>query len=272
MRAHRLGPAVSPDLAIVGGGPGGLAVAAEVSARRHVVLIERERSLGGAIGADDARVSALLTACEEHGVELLTGTTATGWDNEGLRVATSAERGVIEVPDVVLATGTRPSTPAELRITGSRPAGIFATPAALRLLRAGVVLGRRAIVIGAGWSAGAAATRLRAQGATVTALSPEEFTTGDAAVVGRGRVAAVAIGTGRARREIECDVIVFADDLQPRRNIDGALGDATPGVHALRSLQPHARVEEVIAAAHVLAAALGSDMHPRNQIAGGRHR
>ena len=159
------------DVAIVGGGPAGLA-AGQALARAgagRVVVLEREPATGGiprhadhpAYGIRDLhrvlsgpeyalRRSQAATAA---GAELRVGTDVTGWAPGGelaLLTTSAAGRRSLRARAVVLATGCRERPRSARLVPGSRPQGILTTgmlQQLVYLLREPV--GRRAVVVGA---------------------------------------------------------------------------------------------------------------------------
>ena len=101
------------DVAVVGAGPAGLAAAlAAAEAGASVLVIERDRQLGGYLlagASDDRRVAAELAdrAARHPAIEVADGATAIGWYAEGILGVSAAGRFTEVRPrSVVLATGT----------------------------------------------------------------------------------------------------------------------------------------------------------------------
>ena len=134
------------DIAVVGGGPAGLAAALE--ARKHspeasILIIERDRSLGGILqqcihngfglhffgeeltGPEYA--GRFIAQLEGTGIEVLTDTMVLDLSDNRVLTAVSAENGLmhIEAKAVVLAMGCRERTRGALNIPGTRPAGVY---------------------------------------------------------------------------------------------------------------------------------------------------
>lgn len=136
------------DVAIVGGGPAGLTLAAEL---RHlgverVIVLEREAEAGGIPrhcghypfgiteynrllkGPDYARCK--VEDAERKGVDLRTGTTVTALHPGGtLELSSHAGTATITARRVVLCTGAREASRPQRFISGSRPQGVITTGA-----------------------------------------------------------------------------------------------------------------------------------------------
>ena len=155
-------------VAIVGGGPAGLAAAIELRARGvgEVVVIEREAEMGGiprharhqGFGVRDLRrplsgpayARRYAGLARAAGVDLLTETMATGWAGAALELTSPHGRSTLSPSAVVLATGCRERPRSARLVPGSRPAGVMTTG----MLQQLVYLqrrpaGQRALIVGA---------------------------------------------------------------------------------------------------------------------------
>ncbi len=176
----------STDVAVIGGGPAGLtAAAAAAEAGARVVLIDRNRQLGG-----------ILNQCIHDGFglhafgELLTGpefaqrcvhrALAANVDTHPdasvvdlsperrLIWSTRGARSELRAGAVVLAMGCRERTRGMLRIPGSRPAGVYTAGTAQWLTNmANVRVGQRVVILGSGDIGLIMARRLTWEGAEV---------------------------------------------------------------------------------------------------------
>ena len=179
------------DVAVVGGGPAGLAAAVELRRRGvdSVLVLEREAEAGGIprhcahtgfglrdlhrvySGPDYAR--ARVRAAQAAGVDLRTSATVTGWAGERRLVVTSP-RGLsaVRADAVVLATGCRERPRPARLVPGDRPAGVFTTGQLQRLLHPSPVgpVGSRAVIVGAEHVSFSALLTLAEAGVEVAAL------------------------------------------------------------------------------------------------------
>ncbi len=176
------------DVVVIGAGPGGLAasIAAKQNGAEDVLLIERDLELGG-----------ILQQCIHNGFGLevfqqdLTGPSYAQrfiTDALGLGVQTLLDTMVLEITPqrrifacgrrsgfvdiqaraIVLSMGCRERTRAQIRIPGTRPAGVFTAGTAQRWVNVeGYMPGRRFVVLGSGDIGMIMARRLTLEGAKV---------------------------------------------------------------------------------------------------------
>ncbi len=178
------------ELIVIGGGPAGLAAALSAHAKglRRILIVERNRELGG-----------ILTQCIHSGFglhyfqESLTGPeyaqrfadrlTDTGIEVKLHTMAVkitpqrevhmvSGQEGyqILRAETIVLAMGCRERSRGAVRIPGDRPAGIFTAGTAQRYINIdGYMVGRRVVILGSGDIGLIMARRLTLEGAQVLA-------------------------------------------------------------------------------------------------------
>ncbi|MER5884988.1 FAD-dependent oxidoreductase [Streptomyces sp. NPDC001941] len=273
------------DVLVVGAGPAGLALAARLAAAGAgaVEVLEREEEPGGTprhchrggfgLGARGRTVDGPLfarhwaAAARGAGARLRTSVTATGWAGPRVLEVTGPqglER--IGARAVVLATGARERPRAARLVPGTRPAGVYTTGELQRTVAAGLRVGTRAVVVGAGSLAGHAVRLLRRAGVRVAALvtpGPAPRAVGAQVVrggvgelLGRGRLSGVVVhASGGAPRAwtVRCDTVVFTGDWIPEHElarggglrvdpvtrgpvVDAAFATSEPGVFAVGTL------------------------------------
>jgi thioredoxin reductase len=185
-------------VAVVGGGPAGLAAAVELRRRgvREVVVLEREEAAGGiprharhqGFGLRDLRRALTGPAyarrwadlAREAGAEVFEETMVTGWGPSSdagpgaLDLTSPRGRSALKPAAVVLATGCRERPRSARLVPGSRPAGVMTTGMLQQLvyLRA-LPAGRRALVVGAEHVSFSAILTLAHGGARTIALTTE---------------------------------------------------------------------------------------------------
>ncbi len=179
------------DLAIIGGGPAGLAAAVSAYEKgvKSIVIIERDDVTGG-----------ILNQCIHNGFGLhyfqeeLTGPEyAERFEKmlEGSTVTIKKETMVLEItPDkqiyavseadgyctlqakaIVLSMGCRERTRGAIAIPGSRPAGVFTAGTAQRYVNMeGYMVGKRVVILGSGDIGLIMARRMKLEGADVLAV------------------------------------------------------------------------------------------------------
>jgi thioredoxin reductase len=180
-------------VAVVGGGPAGLAAAIELRRRGvgEVVVIEREAEAGGiprharhqGFGLRDLRrpldgpayARRYVGLARAAGAELLTETMVTGWSAAGsLELTGPSGRSTASPAAVVLATGCRERPRAARLVPGSRPDGVMTTGMLQQLVYLQrLPAGRRALVVGAEHVSFSALTTLAHSGARAVALTTE---------------------------------------------------------------------------------------------------
>jgi hypothetical protein len=174
----------------------------------------------------------------------------------------------LDADRLVFAGGCRPGTAAELRLAGSRLAGVVSATVAIHLLDAGVRLGHNPILLGESDFAAEVATRLLRMGTPVRVVAPDAPATPAYADAwwpgwrgsrarGTGRVRELEVLRGDRREWLACDAVILADGIRPLRNVDGALADQDPAAF-IQLAAPHVAIDEVVAFARAAASSLKS--------------
>jgi thioredoxin reductase len=183
----------SVDVLVVGGGPSGLAAAAQCAALGlgSVVVLERESDAGGVprhshhsgYGLRDLRrittgpqyARSWVDRAETVGAEIRTSTMVTELDVSGLRpvvhVTSPSGRSTIAAHAVVLATGCRERPRSARLIPGDRPAGVFTTGSLQQwVYLEGLPPGTRTVVVGTEHVSYSALMTLQQHGCDVAAM------------------------------------------------------------------------------------------------------
>ena len=176
------------DLAVIGGGPAGMAaaLAAHRAGVRNIVILEREEALGGILrqcvhnGFGLHRFGEELTGPEyayrfekevrAEKIPVLLGTTVLELTGNRTITAMNRELGLfrIDAGAVILAMGCRERPRGALNIAGTRPAGICTAGTAQRFVNLmGYLPGREVVILGSGDIGLIMARRLTLEGAEV---------------------------------------------------------------------------------------------------------
>ena len=182
------------DVAVIGGGPAGLAAAA--SAKKQgagkVLIVERDNALGGILqqcihpgfglgyyheeltGPEYA--GRFISEVNSLGVECILDTMVLeilpAVDDTRI-ICTNNKYGITEIisRSLVLAMGCRERTRGSIKIPGTRPSGVYTAGAAQRLInRQNTMPGQEAVILGSGDIGMIMARRLTLEGAKVAAV------------------------------------------------------------------------------------------------------
>lgn len=179
------------DVAVIGGGPAGLAAAAAAKEQgaKKVLIIERDTALGGILqqcvhpGFGLSLFKEELTGPEyagrfakkalADGVETLLDTMVLEVQADGAVICTNAQYGItkVQAKSVVLAMGCRERTRGAIQIPGTRPAGVYTAGTAQRLVnRQNEMVGKKVVILGSGDIGMIMARRMTLEGAKVVAV------------------------------------------------------------------------------------------------------
>lgn len=271
------------DVLVCGGGPAGMAAAWAASrCGAKVLLAERDVSLGGVLpqcvhdgfglyaegeSLTGPRYAQLLSdrlASSSADVALDTAVLGMGLDDDGVVSVMCSGLSVggaatIRARSVVVATGCRERTRGQLRIPGTRPAGVMTAGCAQYLMNVrNRMPGTKVVVLGTGDVGLIMARRMKLEGAEVRMVLGKEatglyrnyvqciqemdipFRIGwtVCSIHGRGRLKGVTIAPldpeghpdMSEKRYIRCNTLLLAAGLIPERDIDGLSGfDAESG-------------------------------------------
>ena len=176
------------DVAIIGGGPAGLAAALKAAERgAQVLVLERDREPGGILQqcihngfglhyfgeeltGPEYAARFVRKVRENPNLDIICDAMVLEFTEDRRILAVSAAQGLISVAAgaVVLAMGCRERTRGALNIPGSRPAGVYTAGCAQRLVNMeGYLPGREVVILGSGDIGLIMARRMTWEGAKV---------------------------------------------------------------------------------------------------------
>jgi len=247
------------DVIVIGSGPGGLAAAgaAKKAGADNVLLLERDRELGGILlqcihngfgleifGEDlpgPSYAQRFINEAVGLGVDTLLDTMVLDIEPDpggnGTRsvFVTSARDGYNELRTraLVLAMGCRERTRAQIRIPGTRPAGVYTAGTAQRWVNVeGYMPGKQVVILGSGDIGMIMARRLTFEGAKVERV-----------------LEVMPYLTGLSRNYVQC-LMDFDIPLQLRHTVKRIIGrervEAVEAVAVDEKWQPIPGTEEII--------------------------
>lgn len=180
------------EVVVIGGGPAGLAAAAAArkSGIRDILILERDRELGGILNqcihngfglhtfkeelTGPEYAERFIRQVEELKIEYKLNTMVMHIQRDKRIIAINRQEGVFEIQAhaVILAMGCRERPRGALNIPGYRPAGIFSAGTAQRLVnREGYLPGREVVILGSGDIGLIMARRMTFEGAKVKVVA-----------------------------------------------------------------------------------------------------
>lgn len=241
------------DVIVIGSGPGGLAAAIEAkkTGAEDVLIIERAKELGGILQqcihngfgveilkedlAGPAYAQRYIDEVGQLGVETLLDAMVLDVSPDRRIYAISKWSGFaeLEARAIVLAMGARERTRAQIRLRGTRPAGVYSAGTAQRFTNIeGFIPGNRFVVLGSGDIGMIMARRLTFEGAKVERV-----------------LEIMPFLTGLTRNYVQC-LLDFDIPLQLGHTVKRILGnnrvEAVEAVQVDEKWQPIEGTEEII--------------------------
>jgi NADPH-dependent 2,4-dienoyl-CoA reductase/sulfur reductase-like enzyme len=255
------------DVVVIGGGPAGMGAAIESSKTgAKTLIVERDDRLGGILNQCIHNGFGLhyfkeeLTGPEyaykfeklvnEHDIDVLTNTFVTNIDGKKLKLISDKGCDILNPKAIVLAMGCREKTAGNVRLSGTRPAGVMTAGQVQKLVNFyGKLPGKKVVILGSGDIGLIMARRLTMQGAKVEMVLevmpnssglprnmrqcledfniPIYFRTNVIEVVGDNRIIGIKYAQvddnfnpiKGTEKFIECDLLVLSVGLTPENDI-----------------------------------------------------